>query len=214
MISDRDLEQLLRAALKDAPSSCPPLDQLAAARSPEMGAIAAHVLGCADCQAVVAAATSPLRDSVPQATIAALERRAISLFARVRPNVLRVIVEALGRQLRVLELIGEALEPVPVRSARSEDILVRQRFGDHAITAHISCADTRRFGILLDVWGDSLRDTVRFSLFRGERELASDVPRGGRVQLPTVPAGAYRVAVSDERGYLGDFELDLRVCHA
>ena len=205
-----ELDRFLRAALRKSPNRCPEARHLLAAPAHETLALSAHVAGCERCAAIVVATTAQDPEPHVQSRADALEHRARALFDDVRPGVLRMVVRAIGKTIEVLDLVGEVLEPVPVRSAAKEGLLVRHRFGDHDVTAHVSCTRPARFGILLDIWADPVPDTVRFSLFRGERELASEIPRKGRVLFPSVDPGFYRVVVSDHEGYVGELELTLQ----
>jgi hypothetical protein len=213
-----DLETLL-AALTHGDGRCPELSELASGLLPDQPlgakrlALAAHLAACARCSAILASARAPGLHSPTPEQAARLESRARGIFRERTPELLRLVVRAIGRALEVVDLSGRQLEPVPVRTQQDEGVLVRHRFGSHDLTAHVTSPEPATFAILVDVWGEpEAKRSVRLSLFRGERELASEVPRKGRVLFPAVRAGCYRVVLSDPAGYAG--EIDLTLQHA
>lgn len=212
----RQDQEALEALARPAPEGCPGIERWLDGDRGATGRLAIHIARCPRCAAIAAAlATAPT--DVPPLSAArelALRRRARAIYRPEQRGVLRLTLRAIGRAIEVLDLVGESLTPVPVRSAApgEDGVLVRHRFGRHEVTAHVSCPSDARFVIMLDVWGDPSRaaqGAVRLSLFRGERELASEIPRRGRALFPAIGAGHYRVVLSDEGGYVGELDLTL-----
>ena len=201
-----ELTRLVQTSHRRAAGRCPSLSRVAeASRSEDREAVAAHAASCPRCGAIVRAAASAAADTAPPAHLVEAAR---ALFHPVRPHVLRVGLEAIGTSLRVAELVGGCLEPAPVRSAMEDGVLVERRMGAHTVAAHLSCHEPSRFDILVDVWPDhDDPGPVRLSLYRDGRELASEVARHGRVLLPSVAAGRYRVVLTDRSGYAGELDL-------
>lgn len=136
-----------------------------------------------------------------------LRARARAIFEPERPGVLKLVLRHLRGALEVIEAVGDLLEAAPARGDRNEGVLVRHRFGDREVTAHVSATESPRFVVTLDLWGDPAPSVTRVSLFRGDRELASELPRTGRVMLPELPPGQYRVVLSDAGEYVGELDL-------
>ncbi|TNF29893.1 MAG: hypothetical protein EP329_14700 [Deltaproteobacteria bacterium] len=137
----------------------------------------------------------------------ALLTRARAIYQPQRPGVLRLVLRQIRGALEVVEALGDLLEPVPARGDDHEGVLVRQRFGDREVTAHVSASEAPRFVVTLDLWGEPATSRTRVSLFRGDRELVSEHPRSGRVMLPEVPPGDYRVVLTDGGEYVGELDL-------
>jgi|GEM_PF-2457563 len=136
-----------------------------------------------------------------------LVARAREIFQPKRPGVLKLVLRQLRGALEVVEAVGDLLEPVPARGERGEGVLVRHRFGDREVTAHVSSSESPRFVVTLDLWGEPTPSRTRVSLFRDGRELASELPRTGRVMLPELPAGSYRVVLTEAGEYVGELDL-------
>ncbi|PKN58392.1 MAG: hypothetical protein CVU56_05880 [Deltaproteobacteria bacterium HGW-Deltaproteobacteria-14] len=133
--------------------------------------------------------------------------RARAIFLPERPGVLKLVLRHLRGALEVIEAVGDLLEPAPARGDGNDGVLVRHRFGDREVTAHVSASEAPRFVVTLDIWGARAPSATRVSLFRGDRELASELPRTGRVMLPELPPGQYRVVLSDAGEYVGELDL-------
>jgi hypothetical protein len=59
--------------------------------------------------------------------------------------------------------------------------------------------------VTVDLWGDA--QGTRVTLFHGARELASEVARSGRVLLPELASGRYRVVLDDGAETVGELDL-------
>jgi hypothetical protein len=61
----------------------------------------------------------------------------------------------------------------------------------------------------MDLGADAAQALTRVTVLRGEREVASEAARQGRVMLPELAAGRWRVRISDREGWVGDLDLTL-----
>lgn len=162
-----------------------------------------------ECSAEVLAVAFP-----DGARAAAMLGRARALFRTERPGVLRLAVQRLARTLEVLEAIGDVLTPVPVRGDADDGVLVRHRFGDREVAAHVCAGDGLRFLVTLDLQPPVDAQPVRVSLFRGHRELMSEVARRGRVTFPELPPGRYRVTLTTGQERFGELDLSFAAAAA
>lgn len=108
--------------------------------------------------------------------------------------------------------LGEVVSPVAVRGAASGGLLVRHRLGDREVATHVDLRGEDRFAVMLDLGSDAAARGTRVSLLsldRGGREVASETLRQGRVLLPVLGRGAWRVELQDSGGWVGELDLVL-----
>ena len=129
-----------------------------------------------------------------------------------------------GRQLveLVLRAIGTRLEalvgtpgmsalvtPVAIRGDADGGMLVRAKLGERDIATYADARPDGRFMILLDLGEDAAERRMRVTVSRGDREISSEMARLGRMRLPEMTVGTYRVRVEDMAGWVGDLDLRL-----
>ncbi|MBL8783376.1 MAG: hypothetical protein JNJ59_00635 [Deltaproteobacteria bacterium] len=146
---------------------------------------------------------------------ARLLARAKAAIGAAPPSLATLIVRVIDG---VLELVGgdgrlgEVVSPVAVRGGASGGVLVRHRLGDREVATHVDARSEGRFAVLLDFGSDAAARNTRVSLFsvdKGGREVASEVLRQGRVLLPELGVGAWRVEIEDSGGWVGELDLVL-----
>ncbi len=145
-----------------------------------------------------------------------LLERATAIFQPQRSNVLKLVIRAVRRQLELIEFVGDRIMPVPVRGPADDGVVVKHRFANHDVSAHVSLTDhnsEQRFAVTLDLWGERTEE-FRVSLFRDGREIASEVPRKGRVWFSRVAAGNYRVVMEAPGHEIGQLDLALEAAAA
>ncbi len=132
------------------------------------------------------------------------------------PSLARLVVRAIGEVIEVLAgdaRPGEVLPPLPVRGEARGGVLIRQRLGHRDLVTHIDVRERERFAVILDLGGDAAARRTRVALFRAgpgdEREVMSEVLRQGRVLLPELAAGHWRIEVRDREGWVGALDLSL-----
>jgi len=208
------LLEAIRQALQDSPGRCPDLRRLAA-DTPEHWAVASHVAECPRCSAIVTAASTPNVAPPPPARWEALQNRAKALFEEPTDSIIRIVVQSMvttiKRSLEVVEVLGDVVEPVPIRNDERDGLVVRRTFGEHDLTAHLAAEASGRFTLMVDVWsGGEPSDQVRVTLLRDRRELESMLPRQGRVLFGAVSPGTYRVSVATPRERIGAIDITFR----
>ncbi|MFT7579677.1 MAG: hypothetical protein ACI9MR_001343 [Myxococcota bacterium] len=140
----------------------------------------------------------------------ALLARASAIFTPRARDLVHLVIAAFGRQLRLLRVDAEVLAPVQVRNTDGTDdgVMVRQHVGQFEVATHVATAgDT--FSVSLDLLNAESRET-RVTLLRGGRELASELPRRGRVFFDALGAGNYQVVLEDAEGHVGELDLSLQ----
>jgi hypothetical protein len=107
---------------------------------------------------------------------------------------------------------ADALVPTPAVAMRSlaaeaehEPVSFRKSMGALDVVVHVT-PRTERFDILLDTEGTAVAQN-RFTLFRGSKELHSELSRGERVRFADVPAGSYTIAVDSGGTFVGEIAL-------
>lgn len=121
-----------------------------------------------------------------------------------------LVVRAIGEVIEVLTgEAGKLVQALPVRGSGPGGVLVRQRLGEREIATHIDVRADDRFVVMLDLGGDASERQTRVSLFKDEREVASEVLRQGRVLLPELSSGRWYVEVRETDGWVGGLDLVL-----
>jgi hypothetical protein len=124
---------------------------------------------------------------------------------------LTLVVESLGASLRLISLQGELVTAAPVRGEPVQGLLVRGGGADWEVGAQIEIDGAGGYGLQLDLPGpESRAATVRCSLWQGRRELASEIPRHGRVLFSGLSPGSYRVLLDRPAAAPGLITLTLR----
>lgn len=152
-------------------------------------------------------ATSPLMPGGARSS--RLLARAKAAIGAAPPSVASLVVRAIGGIIEVLageHRLGEVVAPLPVRGETRGGVLVRQPLGNREIVAHVDVRDGR-FMVMLDLGRDAPARGTRVTLRRGDREVASEILRQGRVLLPEMGEGAWRIEVRDSGGWLGELDL-------
>ncbi len=104
--------------------------------------------------------------------------------------------------------VGEVMKPL-LRGGDDGGVLVSHRLGRRDVSTSIHRAADGRFSVLMDLGVDAAHALTRVTVLRGEREVASEAARQGRVMLPELSSGRWRVRISDREGWVGDLDLTL-----
>lgn len=105
--------------------------------------------------------------------------------------------------------LGEVLAPRLLRGEGDGGVLVMHSLGGRDLKTAIAPTGDGRFRIVLDLGLDAAERRARVTVLKGDREHASEAARRGRVLLPTLAAGRWRLRLSDSRGWVGDLDLEL-----
>lgn len=142
-----------------------------------------------------------------------LVARAKAAIGAESTSLVTLVVRAIGEVIEILTGDhGGGLEPrvgapVALRGDARGGVLVRQRIGDREIAAHVDAREGDRFVVMLDFGLDAAARGTRVALFKDEREVSSEALRQGRVLLPELGAGRWRVQVVDAEGWVGALDL-------
>jgi len=138
--------------------------------------------------------------------------RAKAAIGAEPPSLATLVVRAIGEVIEVLAGdtgVGQVIAPVAVRGDLNRGVLFMQQLGERSIAAHIDAREGDRFVMMLDFGVDAAARGTRVTLFKDEREVASDALRQGRVLLPELTAGRWHVEVRDSDGWVGALDLQL-----
>lgn len=217
-------ESRVARALRRSPNECPDLVALHAlawestGHAPQLEGVGqvAHVAGCQRCRSILIGSLAPAKPvSVgPAARWERLQRRADEIFTAPNDSIMKVVVRAVRGILELVDVVGDLVEPVPVRNENGEGLVVRREFGSHELTAHIAQPQPGQFSLTVDLWSDgSPTDELRITLLRERRELNSALPRRGRVSFGVIGPGNYRVSVAGRRERVGAIDIELEAHH-
>ena len=148
-----------------------------------------------------------------------LMKAARELFDKERADLLTVAVRWVRGVIEVLKG-DDALVPATAVAMRSlavestaDPVSFRKRFEELDLVVHLAPRGGARFDILIDpaaaVAGVASIATHRFTLFRGAKELYSELTRGDRVRFADVPPGTYSVSVDSGGTFVGQIALNL-----
>ena len=210
--SDR-VPEIVLAALRSPPRPCPRLERLVAVEATsKLLAVAAHVEACPRCSHVVRAASASAQAApVHTERWVAMVQRAKTLFEEPTDDLIRIVAKSVRRVLELVEVVGDVLEPVPIRNRKRDGLVVQRTFDDHQLTAHLAAEADGRVTLMVDVWcGGEPSDDVRVTLLRERRELESMLPRNGRVMFGAVAPGRYRVSVAAQHRRIGVIDITIR----
>lgn len=104
---------------------------------------------------------------------------------------------------------GEVMSPLVLRGGADGGCLVRHELGGREVATAVHRSAHGRFAVVLDLGVDADRRGVRVTLERHGRELSSELARQGRVALPEVSEGRFRIRLEDRGGWIGDIDLAL-----
>lgn len=141
-----------------------------------------------------------------------LVARAKAALGCEAPSLASLAVTVLGGRLRVAPAdgrAGEVVEPRVLRGGDDGGVLVSHRLGRREVATSIHRSGAERFSVLMDLGSDAAQALTRVTVLRGDREVASEAARQGRVMLPELTAGRWRVRISDRVGWVGDLDLTL-----
>lgn len=141
---------------------------------------------------------------------ARLVARAKAAIGAAPPSVVTLIIRAIGESIEVLagEVRWGEVAPTPVRGETRGGVLVRHPLGRLELSAHVDVRGDK-FLVMLDLGREAPGRGTRITLRRGDREVASEMLRQGRVLLPEMGEGQWRVEVRDSGGWLGELDLVL-----
>lgn len=105
--------------------------------------------------------------------------------------------------------LGEVVAPRPVRGDGDGGVLLGHSLGGRDLKTAIAPTGDGRFQVVLDLGSDAAERRMRVTVMRDEREHASEAARRGRVLLPTLSPGRWRLRITEGRGWLGDLDLEL-----
>ena len=143
---------------------------------------------------------------------ARLLARAKAALGCEAPSLASLAVIVAGGRLRLERSdgrVGEVMRPQTLRGGDDGGVLVSHRLGRREVSTSIHRAGDGRFSVLMDLGVDAAHALTRVTVLRGEREVASEAARQGRVMLPELAAGRWRVRISDRDGWVGDLDLTL-----
>ncbi len=127
-------------------------------------------------------------------------------------QLVELVLRAFGTRLEALvgtPGLSALATPVAVRGEADGGMLVRTTLGERDIATYVDARPDGRFMILLDLGEDAAARRMRVTVSRGDREISSEVARLGRMRLPEMAVGMYRVRVEDVGGWVGDLDLRL-----
>lgn len=105
--------------------------------------------------------------------------------------------------------LGEVMAPRVLRGEADGGVLVSHPLGERELKTAIVPAGDGRFRVVVDLGHDAAARRVRVTVLRGDREVSSENARQGRVMLPTLSAGRWRLRITESAGWLGDLDLEL-----
>lgn len=105
--------------------------------------------------------------------------------------------------------LGEVLAPRLLRGEGDGGVLLGHSLGGRELKTAIAPTGDGRFRVVLDLGHDAAERRARVTVLKGDREHASEAARRGRVLLPTLSAGHWRLRVTDGGGWIGDLDLEL-----
>ena len=105
--------------------------------------------------------------------------------------------------------LGEVMAPRVLRGEADGGVLVSHPLGERELKTAIVPAGDGRFRVVVDLGHDAAARRVRVTVLRGDREVSSENARQGRVMLPTLSAGKWRLRITESAGWLGDLDLEL-----
>jgi hypothetical protein len=156
-------------------------------------------------------ANEPFPEGIRGERMRARARAAIGLSSGGR-QLVELVLRAIGTRLEALvgpPGMSALATPVAVRGEADGGMLVRARLGERDIATYVDARPDGRFMILLDLGEDAAERRMRVTVSRGDREISSEMARLGRMRLPEMAVGMYRVRVEDLAGWVGDLDLRL-----
>lgn len=107
--------------------------------------------------------------------------------------------------------LGEVLAPRLLRGDGEGGVLLGHSLGGRELKTAIAPTGDGRFRVVLDLGSDAAERRARVTVLKDDREHASESARRGRVLLPTLSPGRWRLRITEGRGWVGDLDLDLVV---
>jgi len=143
---------------------------------------------------------------------ARLIARAKAAIGVETPRLATLAVTLLGERLVVANpegRPGEVIRPQALRGDGEGGVLVSHQLGRRAVATSVHRGGSGRFAVVMDLGADAARLMTRVAVLSGDREVSSEMARQGRLLLPELKAGRWRVRISDRLGWVGDLDLSL-----
>ena len=189
----------------------------------------AHLVECDRCLDIVCTFSS-MRENEENETSSIYQGRLSQLAKDLIPesdvdvSLLEIAITVSRDLITVMKNTGEFFFPrtlanaQPLRhSALPEDVHkeigFRKNIRNLDIKLHLGYSEHSKFDIMIDVnrnvpaMRSYLPDDCRLSLFRGRREIASEVAEKGRVFFRNIPFGSYAIAINSKGIFHGHIRL-------
>jgi hypothetical protein len=138
--------------------------------------------------------------------------RAKAALGCVRPSLVSLIAEERAGRVTLSPghgRLGEVVAPTVARGEGESGVLVSHPLGEREVKTAIVPSGDGRFRVVLDLGHDAARRKTRVTMLHGGREVASENPRQGRVLLPMMAAGRWRLRITEAESWVGDLDLEL-----
>lgn len=142
-----------------------------------------------------------------------LMARAKAAIGCARPSLVSLVAIEKGGTMELAAAhgrLGEVVAPRVVRGDADGGVLVCHPLGEREVKTAIVPTRDGRFRVVVDLGLDAAQRRVCVTVLRDEREVSSENARTGRVLLPTMAPGHWRLRLTEAETWVGDLDLELR----